>query len=113
MKIPTPIDQPPHAPAVTTLPEKSAGTGTSLKAAYLLVTLAVLTGLTSAGLVQEVPDTRGPIQNPGMTVKVFAEGMQAPGYHFIRVEPKEKWEGNWIGASTPGAPDSLGICLRK
>ena len=113
MKIPTPIDHPPHAPAVTTLPEKSAGTGTSLKTACLLVPLAVLTGLVPAGLAQEVPDTRGPIRNPGMTVKVDAEGMQAPGYQYVQPEPKEKWDGRWIVSKAPSVPETVGNCLRK
>ena len=107
-----PIYQSPHTSAVTTLPEMTAGTGTSLKAACLLATLSVLSGLMPVGLAQEVPDTRGPIRNPGMSVLVDAEGMQTPGYRYIRPEPKEKWEGSWIGAIAPSIPHSLGICLR-
>jgi hypothetical protein len=85
----------------------------SMKAACFTMAMVVLSGGMYEGQAQEILDTRGPILNPGMTVKVDAEGMQAPGYRYVQPEPREKWEGNWIGTSTPSIPDVLGICLRK
>ncbi len=58
-------------------------------------------------------DTRGPVINAGMTVKVDEGGVQAPGYVWQESEPKVDWAAKWIGSSTADAPDSIVKCLRK
>ena len=61
----------------------------------------------------QVIDTRGPVQNAGMTVKVGEEGVQAPGYVWPKPEALNSWTAQWIGSSAPTIPDSAATCLRK
>jgi hypothetical protein len=61
----------------------------------------------------EIIDTRGPVQNAGMTVKVDEEGVQALGYVWPKPEAHDSWSAQWIGSSAPAIPDSAAVCLRK
>ena len=58
-------------------------------------------------------DTRGPVQNAGMSVKVDHEGVQAPGYHWEKPAPKTEWNARWIASTDKAPPDSAATCLRK
>ncbi len=58
-------------------------------------------------------DTRGPIVNAGMTVKVDQDGVQAPGYDWRKPEPKISWTAQWIASAAPRIPGSTANCLRK
>ena len=76
----------------------------------------VFVSLTSACVDAQEPglplDTRGPVQNAGMTVKVDQEGVQAPGYVWSRPEAKTTWSAKWIGSSSPTMRDSAANCVR-
>ena len=43
-------------------------------------------------------DTRGPVVNAGMTVKVDLDGVQAPGYVWRKPETKTSWTAQWIAS---------------
>ena len=58
-------------------------------------------------------DTRGPVQNTGMTVKVDHQGVQAPGYHWDRPLPKGEWQAHLISSTDKALPDSAANSLRK
>ena len=58
-------------------------------------------------------DTRGPIVNAGMTVKVDLDGVQAPGYVWRKPETKISWTARWIASAAPGVQGSTANCLRK
>ena len=67
-----------------------------------------------SGRLSEPPiETRGPVQNTGMTIKVDRDGVQAPGYHWEMPEAKSEWKAQWIGSTDKGLPDSSATCLRK
>jgi hypothetical protein len=78
----------------------------------LLAFVIVLSRLHGSGS-EDVIDTRGPVQNAGMTVQVDHEGVQAPGYHWEKPEPKTEWKAQWIGSTEGGVPGSAANCLRK
>ena len=59
------------------------------------------------------PDTRGPVQNAGMVVKVDEEGVQAPGFHWEKPPDRDKWTAKFIQSAAPKVPDSIETLLRK
>ena len=63
--------------------------------------------------VSAVLDTRGPILNAGMSVKVDEEGVQAPGYTWQIPKAKTDWSARWIGSSAKAVQGSVASCLRK
>jgi len=63
--------------------------------------------------VKDPADTRGPVQNTGMTVQVDHEGVQAPGYHWEKPRPKTEWKARWITSPDKAIKDSTATCLRK
>ena len=80
----------------------------------LAIFLALSVARSANGIVATEPaDTRGPVQNAGMTVKADLEGVQAPGYQWTIPKAKDSWSARWIGSAAPRIPDSAGTCLRK
>jgi len=84
-------------------------------AALLPASLALLLTIppTVAQPSNDPIETRGPVQNAGMRVQVDHEGVQAPGYHWERPEPKPDWQARWISSTDKKKPDSDANCLRK
>jgi hypothetical protein len=58
-------------------------------------------------------DTRGPVQNAGITVQVDYEGVQAPGYQWVKPKPKTSWAAKWISSTDKALQESAATCLRK
>jgi len=77
------------------------------------LTLPLLIFCLHAAGPNDVTETRGPVQNAGMTLQVDHEGVQAPGYHWELPEPKSEWKAQWIGSTDKELPDSAATCLRK
>ncbi|MEI6323042.1 MAG: L-rhamnose/proton symporter RhaT [bacterium] len=71
------------------------------------------TSLASTKTATELTDTRGPVQNAGMTVQVDHEGVQAPCFHWEKPEPKSNWLAHWISSTDKAEHDSTATCLRK
>jgi alpha-L-rhamnosidase len=78
-----------------------------------LLTLPLLSFCLQAAGSDDVTETRGPVQNTGMTVQVDQDGVQAPGYHWEKPEAKTEWKAQWICSTDKGPPDSSATCLRK
>lgn len=78
-----------------------------------LLTLQFLIFCLQANETDDVTETRGPVQNAGMTVQVDHEGVQAPGYHWKKPEPKTEWKAPWIASTAKATPDSAATCIRK
>jgi alpha-L-rhamnosidase len=79
--------------------------------ALILIALGALSWASASPA--DPPDTRGPVQNTDMTVKVDRHGVQAPGYHWQKPEPKGEWSANWISSTDRAERDSAGTCLRR
>ena len=59
-------------------------------------------------LAAELVDPRGPIENPGMTVVADAEGVQAPGYHFLNnCQKPSPWQAKWIWLGAEDKPAAI------
>lgn len=84
---------------------------TSLRLLAFVIVLSRLHGSGSGS--EDVIDTRGPVQNAGMTVQVDHEGVQAVGYHWEKPEPKTEWKAQWIASTAKAPPDSAVTCIRK
>lgn len=78
-----------------------------------LLALPLLTFCLQAAGSDDVTETRGPVQNTGMNVRVDHEGVQAVGYRWEKPEPKTEWKAQWIGSTGKAPPDSASTCLRK
>ena len=77
------------------------------------LTLPLLIFCLHAAGPNDVTETRGPVQNAGMTLQVDHEGVQAPGYHWEKPEPKTEWNAQWIASTDKAPPDSAATCFRK
>jgi alpha-L-rhamnosidase len=77
------------------------------------LSLLLLPGVVASEDTKEPIDTRGPVQNAGMTVQVDHEGVQSPGYRWEKPEPKTDWKARWIASTEKALPDSSATCLRK
>ena len=75
--------------------------------------LSFMPVVVSADGTNDPIDTRGPVQNTGMTVKVDHEGVQAPGYRWEKPEPKGDWQARWISSTDKAVSDSAATCIRK
>ena len=84
---------------------------TSLRLLAFVIVLSRLHGSGSGS--EDVIDTRGPVQNAGMTVQVDHDGVQAVGYHWEKPEPKTEWKAQWIASTAKALPDSAVTCIRK
>ncbi len=78
----------------------------------LLVALSAASKVNAAG-IGDPSDTRGPVRNAGMMVKVDQEGVQAPGYIWAKPEAKNSWSAKWIGSQAKSFSGWGALCLRK
>ena len=60
-----------------------------------------------------IVDTRGPVKNAGMVVKVDQEGVQALGYSWNPPPAKTSWTAQWTGNQASPIPNSAADCVRK
>ena len=67
---------------------------------FLILATAFITSL-EAGMADQFPDTRGPVQIAGAKVLVSPQGVQSPGYVWkpFATDP-DHWQGQWIHASS-------------
>ena len=65
-------------------------------------------------LAAELVDPRGPIENPGMTVVADAEGVQAPGYHFLNnCQKPSPWQAKWIWLGAEDKPAAAAMFRKE
>ena len=58
-------------------------------------------------------DTRGPVQNAGMVVKVDEEGVQTSGFHWKKPPVRVKWTAKMIRYAGPREAGTVGNLFRK